>query len=76
MIDPNEAELAALNHAGAMAGENIQAEGLMEKPFCEWTAEQWNTHISIVVSAYVMHCAYEANRANLAMGRVSMVPWA
>ncbi len=65
MRDPDKSELAALDHAGAMAGENIQAEGLMEKPFCEWTAEQWNTHIRVAVSAYIGHMQYEAERARL-----------
>ena len=51
MIDPNEDEVAAMQAAGALAGEYL--EHLKKTDLAAFTEGQWNTFIETVITGYV-----------------------
>ena len=50
MIDPSDVEQEAIDHAGDMAGEVLDAYGA---DINAWTPEQWETFIATVCGGYV-----------------------
>jgi hypothetical protein len=51
MIDPNEHELAAMEHAGEMAGEYLDSLG--KSDLAAMTADEWRTLIEVICGGYV-----------------------
>lgn len=51
MTDPNAAEIAAMQHAGAMGGEYLESLGRTD--LATLTPEEWHTFIAAVCGGYV-----------------------
>lgn len=51
MIDPNDIELAAMAHAGSMAGELL--DGYTSTDLATWVPEQWEEFIAAICGGYV-----------------------
>ena len=51
MVDPNDQEMAAMRHAGEIAGEFIEAVGRSD--MANWSEEDWRGFIEAICGAYV-----------------------
>ena len=51
MIDPNEYEQAALQHAALVGGE--YAESLGRTDLAQWSQQEWQTLIEVAVTAFI-----------------------
>lgn len=60
MIDPTDIEQRAMDHAGAQAGEYLDALGKTD--LAKMSAEEWATLINVVCSGYVEHLQKEIGR--------------
>jgi len=65
MIDPTPYEQAAMEHAGNMAGEYLDALGKTD--LAKLTPEEWATLINVTCTGYIEHIQQEMGRleANL-----------
>ena len=51
MVDPNDQEMAAMRHAGMIAGDYIEAVGRSD--MASWSPEDWCGFIEAICGAYV-----------------------
>lgn len=77
MTDPNELEVAAMEHAGQMAGHYIEEVGKTD--LATFSSDEYMTLISVICKGYINHLAYERDLAtqtlaNDAMRKVNSVP--
>lgn len=51
MIDPNENEQAALQHAALVGGEYVESLGRTDLAL--WSASEWQTLVDVAVTAFL-----------------------
>jgi hypothetical protein len=73
MVDPNDCEVAAMRHAGTMAGEYIDALGRTD--MAGWSAAEWTAFIEVICGGYVDALIDQQLAANEAARKVTGVPF-
>ena len=72
MVDPNDQEMAAMRHAGVIAGEYIEAVGRSD--MATWSEEDWRGFIEAICGAYVDSLVEQQISITTALHKVQGVP--
>ena len=72
MVDPNEAELAAMQAAAQCAGAFI--DGIGQTDMARWPERQWHDFIATVCGGYVDSLVEQQAAVQSAMGKVRSAP--
>lgn len=72
MVDPNDCEVAAMRHAGAMAGEFIDALGRSD--MATWSPTEWTSFIDVICGGYVDALIRQQIAINEAANKVKGMP--
>ena len=72
MVDPNEHEAAAMQEAGEIAGQYIEAMGRTD--MASWSVDEWRGFVEAICGAYVDSLVARQAALNAAMAKVQSRP--
>jgi hypothetical protein len=73
-VDPNDFEAVALDTAAQLAGAFVVENDLTDKPFAQWTPEQWAGMIEATCGGYVSSLFDQQDRVHRAVAKVTAIP--